>query len=289
MNKFSFGSLLFLSLLGLLACEEEGPYINFNPEITDTSLIDTTYISDMSVTPQQRSVLIEDFTGVRCPNCPNASIKLHEIDSAYNGRLVAVAIHMFDNNFAYPHVLTIDYRTTEGTSIFTLLGSGNLPVGGINRKKYPSETNILVRTDKWLTYFVDNLSETPYCNITLTSRKDSIDTNAYIIKVMIQYTSNVLATNYITLGIKESGMISPQTLPNGTVDSQYIHKNVLRKILTNAGGTLLFENPEENRVILKEYKIKLQNDWNAENCKIFCFVHRNDTEYTVIQADEIKL
>ena len=41
----------------------------------------------------ERNVLIEDFTGQRCVNCPAATKKIEELHSQYGDRIIPVAIH----------------------------------------------------------------------------------------------------------------------------------------------------------------------------------------------------
>ena len=40
-----------------------------------------------------RNVLIEDFTGQRCTNCPKATDAIHEMQEAYGSSVIPVAIH----------------------------------------------------------------------------------------------------------------------------------------------------------------------------------------------------
>ena len=41
----------------------------------------------------QRKVLIEDFTGQRCINCPNAADKIEQLKEEYGTSIIAVGIH----------------------------------------------------------------------------------------------------------------------------------------------------------------------------------------------------
>lgn len=59
--------ILCASALFFCACEEVGPYINFEEE-TETV---TPPVNNGDI---QKVVLLEEFTGVRCPNCPAGSV-----------------------------------------------------------------------------------------------------------------------------------------------------------------------------------------------------------------------
>ena len=41
----------------------------------------------------ERSVLIEDFTGQRCVNCPNAADEIAKLHEQYGDAIIAVSIH----------------------------------------------------------------------------------------------------------------------------------------------------------------------------------------------------
>ena len=41
----------------------------------------------------ERGVLLEDFTGQACVNCPNATEEIHELQEHYGDKVVAVGIH----------------------------------------------------------------------------------------------------------------------------------------------------------------------------------------------------
>jgi len=273
-----------------MSCSEIGPYINFKPDIADTNLVDTSYIASQDVIALPKKVLISDFTGVRCPNCPKASLKIHEIDSIYPNRTVALAIHMFDNPLAMPYSTDADYRTTAGTQIYNNLGKSlGLPSGGINQKKHPSETNILVNIDKWLTYTQLELIETSPVNITLSSKAVSGQNKTYIIQVKAEYSKSVSGANYLSICLSESGMVSFQKLPTGEIDSFYKHKHVLRSMLTNPAGDLLFNSPEKNRVIIKEYKIVVSDKWKEDKIEVIAYIHKSGLEFDVFQVEKTAL
>ncbi|MFC2114492.1 Omp28-related outer membrane protein [Bacteroidota bacterium] len=271
-------------------CEEEGPYINLTPEVVDTSLFDTTYISSTSVTPDLKKILIEDFTGARCPNCPNAAQKLHEIDSAYPGRIIGMAIHPTGLGFTYPHDTSKDYRTNDGTLIFQMLnGAGTLPIGAIDRKILPPETTILVSYDKWKSLVDQRVSDNSPINLKLESTPHKLEPNTFVVRVEAQYTEAVTGKNYITIALQEGNLVSPQSLPNGTTDTFYTNNHVLRDVLTNPTGNFLMDNPEMNRVFIKEFKVKMDNKWNPDNCHFVAFIHNSGASFDVLQVEEIEL
>jgi hypothetical protein len=74
------------------------PRINYDPEIP--LLKDTVYIVNPVPPAQDRNAVIEDITGIRCVNCPDAAETAKGIkDGKDEGRVVLVAIHPISLGF----------------------------------------------------------------------------------------------------------------------------------------------------------------------------------------------
>lgn len=85
-----------------------------------------------------RKVLLEDYTGHTCPNCPRAAETAENLIATYGSSLVVIANHV-SNTFAKPKTDTTfkeDFRNEASTAWDNLLGMSNagLPKGGVNRK-----------------------------------------------------------------------------------------------------------------------------------------------------------
>ena len=72
---------------------------------------------DSYVNPDKK-VLIEDFTGHKCPNCPDAARELEAIHAIYGDQIIGMAIHV--SSFARPYHISqapqyqYDFRTKWG-------------------------------------------------------------------------------------------------------------------------------------------------------------------------------
>ncbi len=89
------------------------------------------------VVSNTKKTLLEDFTGMKCPNCPDGTVVAKNLLNTYANNLILIAIHA--GHFASPYgVYTADYRTNagdiwNGTSGFQI---NSYPTGIINRKAY---------------------------------------------------------------------------------------------------------------------------------------------------------
>lgn len=290
LKKYSF----IILLAGLMAtCEEEGPYINFNPNPVDSSLIDTTYIATTSETPQTKKILIEDFTGVKCKNCPSAAVKLTQLMNDNPGRIVGIAVHA-PTNFGIPYsVSKEDYRNFHDSLIYFMLnGTGSLPEGCVDRIVYPPNTGFMLTVSQWTNAVQQRLAITNApVNIKITPEFDS-STLELKVSVELFYNEANSFKNYLSVSLLEDNIIDLQVTSDGvTIDSFYHHNHMLRSMMTAYNGDFLMENPEVKRVFRKQYKMKLKSNWNPDNMKIVAFVtlHTDAHRHDVFHVEEVDL
>ena len=154
-----FGILLF----NITSCDiVEGPYLidnNTNPVDTNTFV---------------KKVLIEDFTGHRCPNCPAAAEELAALQGFYGDRVIGIAIHPSSQAFSTPSPLTsssytYDFRTEFGDDIDNIfeITTVGLPRGMVNRTGF--DTGHQLGKDEWSSIVQTELAKAPIFGITLSS------------------------------------------------------------------------------------------------------------------------
>ncbi len=299
MKKFINLILSCLIVITFTACEEEPPYINLSPEATIT---DTTYTVSTVPTPQPKTVIIEEFTGVRCPNCPDAQAEAKRLSQNNPGRVNIVTIHPlnllnsltrpFDKNIGDKFTSNHDMRTDAGRIIFQLIGvTQQLPTGSINRRLFSGETNFAVDFSKWAAFVNNELTQPNPVNISISAKNsgDSIEVTCELI-----YTQNVSDSNYITIMVTEDGIIDVQEkrVSGLTVyDEEYVHNHVLRAVVTSTTGDLL--NPRlpvyelnAGRAFKRVYRIARDPKWNASKLNVVALVHSNPIKKVVLQSRE---
>jgi len=113
----------------LAACDSVAPedrLVDIKP--TD-SPVDTTEADSLG--PVARSVLLVDFTGQRCVNCPRGSAIIQQMEQAYGERLIAVGMYSggFGNSpSGKPYPLT----TSEGNEYFSHWQLNEQPIGVVD-------------------------------------------------------------------------------------------------------------------------------------------------------------
>lgn len=277
--------LLFSALLFLVSCEEIGPEIRLKDPEINIELIDTTYLVSTLPNPQLKNVLIEDFTGVRCVNCPKGHEQIELLQGEYPGRIVPVAMH--SNFLADPYHDDQDLRSDAAQSLDQRLGpSIAKPTGAINRVELAGE--MLLFINQWAQACENEINKSSPLNIELSNQADNTD--EVFVKVKLIFLENVEEALSISVFLLESDIEVTQLTPDGEVED-YIHNHVLRKTLTPFNGQNLGQDVfEPGRVLEKEFELKeFDPVWNQENFEIVAFVHQAGGDLVVYQSAVIEL
>jgi hypothetical protein len=295
--------------IGLLAmafsfqsCKEKGVTIDMSEK---KDIIDTTYVA-VAEKAELRKVLIEEFTGASCTNCPEGHDKVKAIQTANPDRVVAVAYHTFFLDITGSIFRPVkelggitskyDFRDSAATDIGkAIYGSLNdIPKAGIDRTFSGSGT---MPADRqlgraiWPTQTNTRLAIAPPANLHLTSTYDAAK-NEVSLNIKVAYTKSVATKNVLTIGVAESKIIDAQKFPEET-QADYEHNHVLRKFLTPFNGNAVIDSigvKEPGRVYEYNLKFTPSEKWKLENCTVFAFLSNNEADNKeVLQAAEVSL
>ena len=274
---------LALSILPLafFSCDnfEENEYIVF-PE---SETAETTPITKEQ---NQQTVLLEDYTGWKCVNCPAAAVLLTELQSKYGEKLMAMSVHA--GSFAAPGKSNnnLDLRTEYGERWNTEFGLSGYPIGVINRLNSGSSSSKAVQKDDWDARVEALLSSTEHLmNINLGSE---IKNDSVLVSVQCSVLKNIDYNTFISLVVLEDGIIGVQL--NSDQSNPEIKDYVFNHVLRTNGiiDYSLLQSATAGQSVQKNYKIKIDGSWNIDNCKVLVFVTNSQTG-EVIQSNEIKI
>ncbi|PHN08082.1 Omp28 family outer membrane lipoprotein [Flavilitoribacter nigricans] len=267
--------LLIVILLILIACEEIPPEIR--PAKDGETPIET------PVSEQKRQVLIEEFSGVRCVNCPAGSDAIQVLLDIYGPQLVPVNIHA--GFFAEPYPESrYDLQTQAGYGILEYLGQPlGFPTAVINRKQFPGEDNLQLTQRSWAGRIAEELLEAPTVKIDI--RKDfAVTDRLLLVNVDLYFEADIAAEDVrLSVYITENGIEDFQLTPEGKVGN-YEHLHVLREVLTDVRGDRLTETIRAGTMLNRRFTIVLPEAWRAENCEIVALVHQDGDSKKVLQA-----
>ena len=280
------------SILIITSCDvEDGPFI-------------TDY--DSYVNPEKK-VLIEDFTGHLCPNCPDAARELDAIHDIYGDQIIGMAIHV-SKSFARPYPASqapnfqYDFRTNWGDDwdAFYGISAMGLPRGMINRIGYQDESHKLGK-DEWASTVALELKK----DIDFTLHISSDETS---ISIISEVQNNISSGYNLVVCLTESNIENWQKDGQENVEN-YIHNHVLRTVLMDeelSNSSNYVAGQQIERVInydlaaLEQYNIDYSTNntaelgngnaggWVASNMSIIAYIYNTNTK-EIVQVEEAHL
>lgn len=213
----------------------------------------------VSTQPQNRNVLIEEFTGRNCGYCPDGHRIANLIMANNPGRVWAVNIHAG----GYSPVTYPNMNTTDGTTITSGFGIGGFPAGHVNR----STANDLGR-DQWESHTNTQLAQQAEVNVAGFVTLNHATRTAEI-TVEVYYTANSSqSTNYLTIMMLQDSILGSQSgnyyNPSQMLNGQYVHQHVLRDVVTSTWGDEISPTTA-GTLITKNYTYQIPESIGAPN------------------------
>jgi len=290
------------------SCEViEGPYMN-----------DVIVPIDTGSTEFVKNILIEDFTGHLCKNCPDAARELDAIHDFYGSKIIGLALHV-GTTFGRPYPTDIsanpdqkfiyDFRTSEGEELdnFFQVSQNGLPKGMVNRIDY-SSLNHRKDYGQWLAIVSDELDKEVQLGITINS---TVIGNTGDINITTEALTTLTGNYKIVVCLAEDQITNWQK--DGDIDDDtYIHKHVLRTILTSTWGEDLsvggayidngdvFEHSYsinltdlENENIQHSQDVLVQGNgnagnWESTNMNVIAYIY-DTSNYEILQVEYTSL
>lgn len=177
-----------------------------------------------------RPVLIEDFTGQACVNCPNATAAIHELQETYGEEnVIAVAIHC--GPFAHlrsnmGNAFLSDLGTKLGDEYYTHWNIEAQPGVKINRGAPIYDTN------QYAAAVANELKKTS------TVHFDAVEFSNNAVLVDLSSSDRVEGRLQVWIVEDSINAKDPQTkyqqfMPDGSRRQDYVHNHVFRASLTN--------------------------------------------------------
>ncbi len=239
-----------------------------------------TAVFEVPFTPEKR-VLLEDYTGVRCVNCPAAAEVVAQLKDLYGDKLVVMGIHG-GNVMTQPLNPDIDFRTPEGNEWWNYFGFSFKPIGMVDRKGAP---NYPLNSGEWATEVATELEKDPVVALRITNAY-----NAASRTLNVAVSGKMLADNgnplKLVVSLMENDIVGPQITPSG-LNPDYVHKHVFRGTLDRqAWGQSIGDAPfAAGSMFEKNYSYTLPDNFVADNCSVVAYVYQ-DNDKAVLQVEE---
>ena len=244
--------------------------------------VDSLYDAPVSIVP--RRVLIEDYTGQKCANCPDATTNIHQLQQVYGSLIVPVAIQSEYMGMMEPEGLGNELGNTYFNSLnFTPKVKPAVQVSRFYGEVLTSNTDV--------NFYVDNvvLLSTPL-DVRLKAKQNADNPNKANIDIKVicaDEDHNAVVNGKLQVWITEDSIVAPQDYLNGQHFTDYVHNHVLRATVNGDWGENVSVNGWADE---KEfhYTATLQSNWNPRHLAIVAFVY-NDEEVVQVVRQELRV
>ena len=276
------------------ACDKiEGP-------TRENIAVDTTceFLEDNSV--PVKKVLVEDYTGHNCGNCPDAGLLLNDtLRNKYGENLIVISVHAGDYANVCP-LLTCppnapagsfmtDYKTEAGEDWLTTFSIIYNPSGMVDRIDYPN--NNLKLSDTWDQEIQQRMNLPAKVRIRIQNTYD--ETERKVRACVETKFMEAMNGNYkLSVVLTEDSIIDwqywyaphvPELVPD------FVHHHVLRGTLNTSYGVNVGSGSiAADTKVVSGYSMDINTEWNADRCAVVAFLY-DETTYEVLQVEEVKI
>lgn len=230
----------------------------------------------VSTEPLNKNAILEEFTGVRCPNCPAGHQVAANILAANPGRAFVMGCHPGNSSYTQPYGSDPDFRRTYLNAFYTTPYCGTsrfMPSAFISRRVWGNGERIQSRT-VWANYCDVIMAESSPLNVGLSSTYNDA-TNTLDVTVEVYYTADVTQDTYIYCELAENDLIAQQS--GGS--ASYVHKHVFRESFVDQWGDLIPGPTTQGTLVVFNYSFdNTTAQYVMDNCELLAFVVDGDND-----------
>jgi len=230
----------------------------------------------------QRFIVLEEFTGHTCKECPDGAREIDRLSGVYGNQLIAVAIHA--SNFAVPlpsgNKFRTDFRVAggHGETYVSDLNISAFPQGVVSRTT-PNGRRIA----QWETDILAIKDDVPLASLQIKNYYATTDTLVRI-ELEIEWKQTLSESYNIQVDLVENNIVDWQ-LDGAMQVSNYNHKHVLRKVVNDAFGKALKSAVAGEKETI-QYITTFNSNWKVDDMEVVAFVFNSDpNSYEIIQGN----
>lgn len=198
----------------------------------------------VSTSPENKNVVLEEFTGIYCGYCPDGHAIAQAIQDANPDRVSLINIHT--GGFANPTGNDPDFRTVYGKAIAQQSNLTGYPAGTVNRHVFPgrgmNSGATAMGRGQWTVSANEILNQPSYVNVAVEATID-VESNTMEIHVEAYYTGNSPeSSNLLNIAILQNNTRGPQS--GGGQGNNYNHMHRLIDFVTGQWGEEITETTE---------------------------------------------
>ncbi len=245
-----------------------------------------TVIEEPEDTTNTNKVLLVEFTGHFCGECPPAAELAHKLHESSNEKVVLLSIH--SGGFANPTSKhPADYRTPVGDALNSYFTVSSNPIATISYKSFDGT--------KLLNYVKPDLESKIQAVLkqetkVKLSMDASISGNSLNVNVSSTVSIAGIFDHSLAVYLTEDSLQTWQkdARLNPTDNYNYYHNSVLRASFNGAfGETFMTGSLPKKSTLSKSLSLAINPKWNTKYLRAIALIIDNTTK-EIIQVEEIK-
>ncbi len=253
-------------------------------------IVEPPYVKHSQVDAKTK-VLLEDYTGHDCVNCPTAALKAHELKELYEDNLVIIAVHAgwFARPIPQEPALASDYTCDAGEEWYNFFQAFANPIGMVNRIE-TSPGKYLIAWEEWGTAVAAELQNEPEAAMTI---ENSFNENTRELETTIttQFITAQASQFNLIVCVTQDSIIDGQKNNNSEIGPEliedYVFMHMLRGSLNGDWGELLTN--DDPVVVGKDYTNTITytfpDEWIPKDCHVVAFIYSSET-LSILQVEE---
>ena len=229
----------------------------------------------VSTKPQNKKILLEEFTGIHCGNCPDGHAMAKKLHTAKPEDVFIIAVHA--GHYAEPGPDQADLRTEDGVEIHNFYHISGYPSGMINRTKY--EGDYVISRSLWSRHAKGINAETAPVNLMINCEYDDFYEEIYITVDGYWVKDSPSDSARLSIALLQNNIQAYQA--GSGVGDEYMHQHVLRDYITDVFGDVITTN-KKGEYFTATYTYALPKDYRGvvvvpEQLEILAFVTENES------------
>ncbi len=290
MKYFKISIILTVIISGVIfSCDKiNSPYLVEQPQPPDTAACPVPDFPEVS--SYERVVLLEEFTGHLCQNCPEGTVEAHKLKEEFGEKLILVSTHA--GSYAEPIPdepgYEIDLQTETGNLLLIDFDINFWPIALINRIEHKGYPKFM-----WQGILDTMMTAQPLIGMQMKTDYDDTD-RKLCIHVKNKYLKDLSNTLMLSVYILEDSIQAAQKNDKPEIGPSpdwfdYWHNHVLRGAVNTPWGTLVPDSPYlKDSTLITTFEYYLNEDWKADYCNVVAFIYDANTK-VVLQAVEAKV
>lgn len=216
-----------------------------------------------------RVVILEDYTGQKCPNCPDGARIIEQLKEQYGDRFIPISIHAGD--FA----VSVSYNRYLGL----MQPFGNDMVRTRQVETYPTgviDGGSPMDRSEWAAQVREAMAIPSTCDITIENIEFSDEDR--ILSGEVHLLPGTSCSGLLGIWLIEDGIVARQYNVNGdnTWTMDYVHDHVMRAYFGQDpfGNAVALSRDQTN---VTSFNFPVDETWNPVNLSVVAFVKDSAT------------